>query len=205
LRALILNAGQTLCVKYGFPPNSKPKCLFHCNREVLLERQIRLLREVGINDITVLVGYKKEQIIEFAEEKNLDLKFIDSPVHTKKDCLLSLKFGLNQMKDDDDLLIVSGDCFFTRRALKAFLNTKVPLLIFENIINCDGVYLVKIAKEKLWIRQEIDKYGHKDHVLWSLCKLLYAHNTHRIKLGDADPPYVIVDIDYYRYTNEGCS
>lgn len=204
MKVLILNAGTTKSYgKYGFPPNSKPKCLFHYGGEVLLERQVKLLREFGIKNITILVGYKREQIIEFVKRKNLNLKFIESPVHIQKDCLLSLKAGLNQMDDDDDLLIVSGDCYFSRRALKAFLDKKASLLVFENVVDCDGVYLVKIAKEKIWICQEIDKYGHKNYILWSLCKLLYAHNTSRIKRIDSSSRYNIFDVDYYKYTDEG--
>lgn len=38
----------------------KPKGLLEVRGEVLIERQIRLLKEAGITDITVVVGYTKE-------------------------------------------------------------------------------------------------------------------------------------------------
>ncbi|MBR1374436.1 NTP transferase domain-containing protein, partial [bacterium] len=37
-----------------------PKGLFMKNGETLIERQIRQLKEAGINDITVVIGYKQE-------------------------------------------------------------------------------------------------------------------------------------------------
>ena len=39
---------------------SMPKGLFVKNGETLIERQIRQLKEAGINDITVVIGYKQE-------------------------------------------------------------------------------------------------------------------------------------------------
>ena len=36
----------------------------------IIERAIRLLRERDINDITVVIGYKPELLIELLDEKN---------------------------------------------------------------------------------------------------------------------------------------
>ena len=47
---------------------SMPKGLYVKNGETLIERQIRQLREVGIQDITVVGGYKQEMYF-FLEEK----------------------------------------------------------------------------------------------------------------------------------------
>jgi len=77
--AVILAAGRTLSAGYGFPENSKPKCLFHFSGEVLLERQVEVLRECGVSDIRVVVGYKKEMIEEFNEKMKLGLKLIFNP------------------------------------------------------------------------------------------------------------------------------
>ena len=38
----------------------KPKGLLRVRGEILIERQIKQLREAGINNITIVVGYKKE-------------------------------------------------------------------------------------------------------------------------------------------------
>lgn len=47
---------------------SEPKGLFMKDGETLIERQIRQLKEAGINDITVVVGYKQERYF-FLEDK----------------------------------------------------------------------------------------------------------------------------------------
>ncbi len=57
--AIIMAAG----ISSRFAPISyeRPKGLLRVRGEVLIERQIRQLKEAGIDDITVVVGYMKEQ------------------------------------------------------------------------------------------------------------------------------------------------
>ena len=57
--AIIMAAGMSS----RFAPISyeRPKGVLTVRGEVLIERQIRQLKEAGINDITVVVGYCKEQ------------------------------------------------------------------------------------------------------------------------------------------------
>ena len=57
-RAVILAAG------YGMrmvPVSNTPKALLEVRSERLIERQIRQLYEAGVHDISVVVGYRKEQ------------------------------------------------------------------------------------------------------------------------------------------------
>lgn len=57
--AVILAAG--LSSRFAPISYEKPKGLLKVRGEVLVERQIRQLQEVGITDITIVTGYKKEQ------------------------------------------------------------------------------------------------------------------------------------------------
>lgn len=57
--AVILAAG--LSSRFAPISYEKPKGLLRVRGEVLVERQIRQLQEAGIDGITVVVGYKKEQ------------------------------------------------------------------------------------------------------------------------------------------------
>lgn len=64
--AIIMAAGMSS----RFAPLSyeKPKGLLKVKGEILIEREINQLKEAGINDITVVVGYMKEQFF-YLEEK----------------------------------------------------------------------------------------------------------------------------------------
>lgn len=66
---------------------SMPKGLYKKNGETLIERQIRQLREVGIEDITVVIGYKQEMYFFLAEKWNVTLE-INSDL--KKNNIFSL-------------------------------------------------------------------------------------------------------------------
>lgn len=57
--AIIMAAGTAS----RFAPLSfeKPKALIEVRGEVLIERQIKQLFAAGINEIVIIVGYKKEQ------------------------------------------------------------------------------------------------------------------------------------------------
>ena len=64
--AIIMAAGTAS----RFAPLSyeKPKALIEVRGEVLIERQIRQLREAGIEKVVVVTGYKAEQF-EYLKDK----------------------------------------------------------------------------------------------------------------------------------------
>ena len=53
---------------------SMPKGLFQKGGETLIERQIRQLKEAGIDDITVVIGYKQEMYFFLADKWNVNLE-----------------------------------------------------------------------------------------------------------------------------------
>jgi CTP:phosphocholine cytidylyltransferase-like protein/thiamine kinase-like enzyme len=69
--AIILAAGSSDISAKSI--HSMPKGLFMKNGETLIERQIRQLKEVGITDITVVVGYKQELYFFLMDKWNVNL------------------------------------------------------------------------------------------------------------------------------------
>lgn len=69
--AVIMAAG--LSSRFAPLSYEKPKALIKVNGEVLIERQIKQLKEAGINDIAVIVGYKKEQFYYLKEKYNVQI------------------------------------------------------------------------------------------------------------------------------------
>ena len=70
--AIILAAGKS----NRFAPFTyeRPKGLFCVKGEILIERQIEQLREAGIRDIYIVIGYMKEKF--FYLEKKYGVKLI---------------------------------------------------------------------------------------------------------------------------------
>lgn len=69
--AIIMAAGMSS----RFAPLSyeKPKGLLKVKGEILIERQIEQLKAAGINDITVVVGYKKQMFFYLEEKYNVNI------------------------------------------------------------------------------------------------------------------------------------
>ncbi|MBR2836550.1 MAG: phosphotransferase [Coriobacteriales bacterium] len=65
-----------------------PKALLEVQGELLIERQIKQLHEVGITDITVVVGFMKEKFDYLIDEFGIDL--IVNSEYAKKNNLVSL-------------------------------------------------------------------------------------------------------------------
>lgn len=64
--AIIMAAG--LSSRFAPISYERPKGTLRVRGEILIERQIRQLHEVGITDITVVVGYKKEYFFNLVEK-----------------------------------------------------------------------------------------------------------------------------------------
>ena len=69
--AIIMAAGMSS----RFVPLSaeRPKGLVEVKGEVLIERQIRQLKEAGIADITLVVGYKAEMFAYLRDKYGIDI------------------------------------------------------------------------------------------------------------------------------------
>ena len=73
--AVIMAAGTAS----RFAPLSyeRPKALIEVKGEVLIERQIRQLKEAGIDNISIVVGYMKERFYYLKEK--FGVKIIENP------------------------------------------------------------------------------------------------------------------------------
>ena len=93
-KAIILAAGRSSRL---YPITlEKPKCLLELGGKPIIQWQIEMLRKIGISDIVVVVGYKKEKIINELG-KNVRFRHYDdfdktNNLHT----LYSVRDELNQ-------------------------------------------------------------------------------------------------------------
>ena len=202
---------------FGWAPNSKPKTLFHMHGETLLHRMVRWWREFGVEDIRIVVGYKKELIEQYNEEHNLRLEIVYNPDWT--DDYSGLKGGqpgqdyikgmktveLGLMGMDDDLLMAHGDAYMTKRAVKACVETDLPLAMATP-------HLFKIDRTHLHLLKDLPKYGGGTGVYLPL-RELFVHYADMAETwhpkGENPICYMlsprgngICDVDYYNQTDE---
>ena len=105
MNAIILAAGTSS----RFVPLSfeRPKALLEVKEEVLIERQIRQLREAGVNDIVIVVGYKHEMFEYLIAKFGVSLVF--NPDYAKYNNISSLMCVLDRL---GDTYICSSDNYF---------------------------------------------------------------------------------------------
>ena len=193
MKVVILAAGSPEQGNYGFPVGSKPKCLFHYKGEVLLERQVKVLRAVGLNDITVVVGHQKELIERFNNQRGLGLKLAYNPTgatDAKKGQwvkgLDSIKAGIQGV--DDDVLFIPGDVYLQEEGLREVLSHECSVLGTGG----HGFQLCKIRRRVLPSIRKSDKKG----LLYILHDFIKADGGITVKTG-------INDVDWYQQTDEG--
>jgi len=113
-KAIILAAGED---KSLFPLTEEiPKTLLDIKGKTILERQIQLLRSVGIHDIAVVRGYKKHRI------NYVDLQYFDNDSYENSGSLVSLLVAKDYL--DTPTIVLYGDILFEAEILARLLDSK---------------------------------------------------------------------------------
>ena len=111
--AVILAAGAAT----RFVPLSleKPKGLYKVRNECIIERQIKQLKSAGINDITLVLGYKKEMF--FYLKDKYDVKFIFNGEFNSKNNTYSLYLAKDELKNT---YVCSSDDYFVQNPFQRY-------------------------------------------------------------------------------------
>ncbi len=110
--AVILAAG--LSTRFAPISYEKPKGLLRVRDEVLIERQIRQLKEAGIDDITVVVGYKKEYF--FYLEELFGVRIVVNEHYAKRNNHSSLMAALDKL---GRTYVCSSDNYFVENPFES--------------------------------------------------------------------------------------
>ena len=89
---------------------SKPKCLCEVNGQTLLERQLRGLRSVGIQDVSIVSGYKSEML------KGFNARHMINAAWESSSMLSSLQKAFTEGVKPP-VLVIYGDIIFDESAL----------------------------------------------------------------------------------------
>lgn len=129
--AIILAAGKS----NRFAPFTyeKPKGLFRVKGEILIERQIEQLREGGVNEIYVVVGYMKEKFF-YLERKYPGLHLIINNEFGKKGNLYSVYVAREHLADT---YICCADHYFS---FNPFLNDNPENISYRACVYYGGKF-----------------------------------------------------------------
>ena len=121
MRAIILAAGQGSRLRPY--TNDRPKCMVSLFGKPMLHRQLEVLRASGINDITLVGGYKADALD--AEAVNIVL----NPRYAETNMVSTLFCAESVMTDEKDLLILYGDIIYEPKVLENLIGFDCPLAI----------------------------------------------------------------------------
>ena len=111
MKALILNSG--LGHRMGDITKTHPKCMTEIpGNDTILSRQLRLIKECGIEDVVITTGYFDKELIEYCNSLGLalNIEFINNPVYDKTNYIYSIYCARTLL--DDDILLMHGDLVF---------------------------------------------------------------------------------------------
>lgn len=111
MKAIILAAGQGTRLNIDIP-----KCLIKVNNQFILDKIVNELRENGIDDIYIVVGYKYKKI------KNQLVKYRYNADWYNTDDLCSLIMFKKDL--DDDIIVMHSDIIFEKGLLEKIIDNK---------------------------------------------------------------------------------
>jgi len=123
MHAIILAAGQGNRLA-EFNPDGRPKCLLEFGGRSLLARQLDLLFRFGIRQVTLVVGYEADLIIDHVGTlaSRPEVAFVYNPAFTKGS-VLSLLAAHEAMTGGDTVLVMDADVLFHPRIMQSLIES----------------------------------------------------------------------------------
>ena len=118
---LILAAGQGARLRPL--TDDRPKCLVELAGRTLLDRQLALFRRRGIDDLTVVGGYRSEQLLGH------NVSVIVNVEYATTNMVASLFCARRLMTAAADLIVSYGDIVFEERLLAALCASDAPVAV----------------------------------------------------------------------------
>jgi L-glutamine-phosphate cytidylyltransferase len=101
----------------------RPKVMIELGGRTLLERQLRVMRFLGIDDITVIAGHYEKSISVSG------LRKVVNPDYASTNMVVSLFCAESMMGEDVDLVVSYGDIVYQRDVLERLLSATAPIAV----------------------------------------------------------------------------
>src|SRR5246500_1071347 len=127
MKAVILAAGQGTRIRSVH--GEHPKCLIEVDNTTILDHQLDALSMVGINDVAIVVGYEKEQIVSHVNARTLlspRICFIKNPAFAITNNIYSLWLALEWLRGDS-FIVLNADVIFDADILDTAVRSKSPI------------------------------------------------------------------------------
>ena len=128
MKAVILAAGQGTRIRSVH--GEHPKCLIEVDNTTILDHQLEALSMAGIDDVAIVVGYEKEQIIEHVKSRKPSvtqrIRFFENPAFAITNNIYSLWLALEWLRGDS-FVVLNADVIFDPEILSAAVRSNAPI------------------------------------------------------------------------------
>lgn len=134
------------------------KCMVKVNGITLIERMLLQLEELKLDRIILVVGYKKEKLMDYINSLNIKtpIIFVHNDIYYRTNNIYSLYLAKDYLLENDTLLLES-DLIFDKIVLKKIYNSKE-----------DAVALV--SKFKSWMDGTVVTLDYENNIINILSK-----------------------------------
>ncbi len=153
--ALIVAAGLGSRLKSH--TENLPKCMLDFGGKTLLERQLKAYRDCGINNISIVRGYKKNKI------NYKDIKYFDNKDYENNNILNSIFYGEKVI--NGNVIIAYSDILFESNVVKRLLGSDHDISV---VVDID------------WKGYYVDR---KEHPIEEAENVIFNSNNEVVKIG----------------------
>ncbi len=151
MHAIILAAGQGNRLA-EFNPDARPKCLLEFGGKSLLARQMDSLFSCGVRQVTLVVGYEADQIIDHVGtlSSRPEVAFVYNPAYTDGS-VLSLLAARDALNNNETVLVLDADVLFHPQIMQTLVDSSIPncYLIDRNFAPGDEPVKIAIQQGKI--------------------------------------------------------
>jgi len=128
MKGVILAAGRGTRIRSVH--GEHPKCLIEVDNATILDHQLKALSMAGINDVSIVVGYEREQIINHVMSGKLShiqrIRFIENPAFATTNNIYSLWLALEWVRGDS-FIVLNADVIFNPEILDVAVRLHAPI------------------------------------------------------------------------------
>ena len=108
--------------------NGRPKCLITTGKETLISRMIRLLRQRGVNDITVITGYMSNLVRQDLKD---EVSYLDNPFYRVTNSIASLWLARELLTEN--VILMNADIFLEGTILDMVLSQTKDVVMMSDL------------------------------------------------------------------------
>jgi len=128
MKAIILAAGQGTRIRSVH--GEHPKCLIQVEDGTILDHQLEGLSTAGIDEVAIVVGYEKEQIVTHVEGRKpsitSQIHFIENPAFAITNNIYSLWLAMDWLHGDS-FVVLNADVVFDSAILRSAVRSCAPI------------------------------------------------------------------------------